>query len=143
MKGSFGRNALEKKFDEQLQGESGAAICLRAPAGYKITSPDLPHRLPVQGHNIRISLDIDLQQAAEKAMEGRTGAAVALDVRTGEGLVLASMPNYDLNSFVPGITQETFKGIEDAGGWINRPIQGPYPPGSTFQLITPIARPPA
>ncbi|HKB57919.1 MAG TPA: penicillin-binding protein 2 [Lacunisphaera sp.] len=139
MKGSFGRDGLEKKFDEQLQGETGAAIYLVDPAGYKINSPDLPHRLPVQGHNIRISLDIDLQQAAEKAMEGRTGAAVALDVRTGEVLVLASMPNYDLNSFVPGITQETFKGIEDAGGWINRAIQGQYPPGSTFKLITAIA----
>src|SRR5258708_33468168 len=121
MKGSFGRNALEKKFDEQLQGETGAAIYLVDPAGYKINSPDLPHRLPVQGHNIRISLDIDLQQAAEKAMEGRTGAAVALDVRTGEVLVLASMPNYDLNSFVPGISQETSQAIKHPPPCINPP----------------------
>ena len=138
MKGSVGRSGLEKVFDEQLQGESGGAIYLVDPAGYKV---DLPKekRLPVQGRNVTTSLDIELQQAAETAMKERTGAAVALDVRTGEVLVLVSKPDYDLNNFVPRLSADTAKAIEESGGWLNRAIQGQYPPGSTFKIITAIA----
>ncbi|MSU46218.1 MAG: peptidoglycan glycosyltransferase [Lacunisphaera sp.] len=137
MKGLFGRGGLEKIFDEQLQGETGGAIYLVDPAGYKVNSRDLPHRLPVQGHNIFTSLDIDLQQAAEKAMEGRMGAAVALDIQTGEVLVLASRPDYDPNTRVPNLAPE--QDVEKSGVWLNRAIQGQYPPGSTFKIITAIA----
>ncbi len=138
MKGSSGRSGLEKVFDEHLQGETGGAIYLVDPAGYKVARP-IEQRLPVQGKNITTSLDIELQQAAEVAMKERIGAAVALDVRTGEVLVLVSKPDYDLNSFVPRLSAETAKAIEESGGWLNRAIQGQYPPGSTFKLITAIA----
>lgn len=143
MKGSVGRTGLEKIFDPQLEGETGGAIYRVDPAGYKVDLP-IEKRMPVQGRNITTSLDIDLQQAAEAAMkdpEGkdRTGAAVALDIRTGEVLVLVSKPDYDLNTFVPRLTQDEAKAIEDSGGWLNRAIQGQYPPGSTFKLITAIA----
>jgi penicillin-binding protein 2 len=99
----------------------------------------IEQRLPVQGKNIVTSLDIELQQAAETAMAERIGAAVALDVRTGEVLVLVSKPDYDLNTFVPRISTKTFQAIEASGGWLNRAIQGQYPPGSTFKVITAIA----
>jgi penicillin-binding protein 2 len=135
MKGSTGRTGLEKVFDTQLQGETGGAIYMVDPAGYKVDLP-IEKRLPVQGKNIVTSIDIELQQAAEKAMEGLTGAAVALDVRTGEVLVLASKPDYDLNQFVPRLSHTAAKAIEESGGWLNRAIQGQYPPGSTFKIIT-------
>ena len=135
MKGSIGRTGLEKMFDDQLQGETGGAIYRVDPAGYKVDLP-IEKRLPIQGRNINTSLDIELQQAAEAAMEGKTGAAVALDIRTGEVLVLASKPDYDLNTFVPRLTQDEAKAIEESGGWLNRAIQGQYPPGSTFKVIT-------
>ena len=138
MKGSAGRAGLEKKFDAHLQGEAGGAIYRVDPAGYKVDLP-IERRLPVQGHNLAISLDIDLQLAAETAMEGRVGAAVALDVKTGEVLVLASLPDYDLNTFVPRLTPDEAAQIEDSGGWLNRAIQGVYPAGSTFKIITAIA----
>ncbi len=138
MKGSLGRAGLEKKFDEHLQGETGGAIYRVAIDGYKVDLP-IEKRLPVQGHNLTTSLDIDLQLAAEKAMEGRVGAAVALDVRTGEVLVLASKPDYDLNTFVPRLSHDEAAQIEETGGWLNRAIQGVYPVGSTFKLITAIA----
>ena len=138
MKGSLGRTGLEKKFDEHLQGETGGAIYRVDPAGYKVDLP-IEKRLPVQGHNLTTSLDIDLQLAAENAMEGRVGAAVALDVRTGEVLVLASKPDYDLNTFVPRLSHDEALQIEESGGWLNRAIQGVYPSGSTFKIITAIA----
>lgn len=138
MKGATGRTGLEKIFDDQLQGETGGAIYLVDPAGYKVDLP-IEKRLPVQGKSIVTSLDIDLQQAAETAMEGRTGAAVALDIRTGEVLALVSKPDYDLNEFVPRLSHESAKAIEASGGWLNRAIQGQYPPGSTFKIITALA----
>jgi penicillin-binding protein 2 len=143
MKGSIGRTGLEKIFDAQLDGEAGGAIYRVDPAGYKIGLP-IEKKLPEQGHNINTSLDIDLQEAAEAAMkdsEGkdRTGAAVAIDVRTGEVLVLVSKPDYDLNTFVPRLSYAEARAIEESGGWLNRAIQGQYPPGSTFKLITSIA----
>lgn len=138
MTGATGRTGLEKVFDAQLQGETGGAIYLVDPAGYKVDLP-IEKRLPVQGRNLVTSLDIELQQAAEAAMEGRTGAAVALDIRTGEVLALVSKPDYDLNDFVPRLSHAEAKKIEESGGWLNRAIQGQYPPGSTFKIITAIA----
>jgi penicillin-binding protein 2 len=138
MKGSFGRDGLEKQFNDQLQGETGGAIYLVDPAGYKVDRP-IEQRLPVQGKNIVTSIDIELQQAAEAAMEGRIGAAVALDVRTGEVLTLVSKPDYDLNKFVPRLSEVTYREVNEAGGWLNRAISGQYPPGSTFKIITSIA----
>jgi penicillin-binding protein 2 len=143
MKGSEGRDGLEKVFDAELEGEAGGAIYRVDPAGYKVDLP-IEKRMPVQGRNIITSLDADLQVAAEEAMkdgEGndRIGAAVAIDVRTGEVLVLASKPDYDLTTFVPRLSQAEAKAIEDSGAWLNRAIQGQYPPGSTFKLVTALA----
>ena len=143
MKGATGRTGLEKVYDADLEGETGGAIYQVDPAGYKVDLP-VEKRMPVQGKNIHTSIDIDLQQAAEAAMkdpEGkdRTGAAVAIDIRTGEVLVLVSKPDYDLNTFVPRLTHDEARAIEESGGWLNRAIQGQYPPGSTFKIITSIA----
>ena len=143
MKGSVGRSGLERVFDTKLEGEAGGSIYRVDPAGYKVDLP-IEKRMPVQGANITTSIDIDLQQAAEDAMvdgEGkdRTGAAVVLDVRTGEVLAMVSKPNYDLNTFVPRLSNAEAKAIEESGGWLNRAIQGQYPPGSTFKIITAIA----
>ena len=141
MKGNIGRTGLEKLYEEQLQGETGGAIYRVDPAGYKVDRP-VEIRLPVQGTNITTSLDIDLQLAAEAALTEpveRTGAAVAIDVRTGEILAITSKPDYDLNSFVPRLTIEEAEKIAEDGAWFNQAIGGAYPPGSTFKILTSIA----
>ncbi len=138
MKGTVGKAGLEQQFDDLLQGEAGGAIYRVDPAGFKVDLP-IEKRLPVQGKNLVTSLDLDLQLAAEEAIKGHVGSAIVLDVRTGEVLVMASAPNYDLNALSPRISTETFRQIEEAGGWLNRAIQGQYPPGSTFKLVSAIA----
>ncbi|MDI1336075.1 MAG: penicillin-binding transpeptidase domain-containing protein [Lacunisphaera sp.] len=137
MKGTVGRSGLEEIFDDQLQGETGGAIYLVDPAGYKVPGKPLEQRLPVQGRNLVTSLDIELQEAAETAMKERTGAAVALDIRTGEVLVMVSKPDYDPLTRVPNLPPE--RAFEKSGVWLNRTIQGRYPPGSTFKIITAMA----
>lgn len=140
VKGTVGDSGVEKQYDERLQGQPGGVIFRIDPAGYRIASErPLEERRPVQGQNLTLSLDIDLQLAAEKAMGTTKGAAVAIDIASGEVLVLASKPDFDLNDLSPRMTEETYQKIEAEGGWLNRAIQGTYPPGSTFKIITSLA----
>ncbi len=143
MKGTVGRDGLEKIFDAHLQGEAGGSIFRVSPAGYKI-NPPLEKRLPVQGKNLVTTIDLDLQRATEAAIaqiagDGLVGSAVALDVRTGEVLVMASKPDYDLARFTPRPDHDTIADIEARQAWANRAISSAYPPGSTFKILTAIA----
>lgn len=140
MRGTLGRQGLEFALDSRLQGQAGGSIYRVNPAGYRILPP-LEQRRPVQGADIVTSLDLDLQLAAERTMTdiGLAGAAVALDIATGEVLVLASKPDYDLNAFIPYLSHAANADIETRGSWQNRAIQGLYPPGSTFKILTAIA----
>ena len=140
MKGTMGRDGVEKRFDDLLQGEAGGAIFRVDPAGNRI-NPPLEQVYPKQGKNLSLSLDIDLQLAAEQrlAETEMAGAAVAIDVRTGEVLVLASKPDYDLNSFSPRLTDAVAADINARGAWFKRAIQGAYHPGSSFKILVTIA----
>lgn len=139
IKGTMGRDGLEKQFDAQLQGEAGGRIFRVDPSGYKVDSPDLPQRLPVQGKSLTTSLDIDLQQIAETALGDQAGAAVAIDVRTGEVLTLVSKPDYNLTDFSPRLSAKTWADINERGAAFPRALSGAYPPGSTFKILTSIA----
>ncbi len=132
-----GKTGLERWFDERLAGETGSELWRVDPLGFQDTR--LQMEPPEQGDDLITSIDIDLQRAAETALGERTGAAVALDVNSGEVLVIASHPAYDLNDLSPFIPQRTFDAINERGAWLNRCVQLSYPPGSTFKLITSIA----
>lgn len=144
MRGTMGRDGLEARFNTQLQGKAGGTIYRVDPAGYRV-EPPLHRRVPVQGQNLTVSLDIDLQTAAEEAMgggedsEGNAGAAIAIDVATGEVLALVSKPDYNLNDFTPRLSAAKGKVITETGAWTNRAIQGLYAPGSSFKILTAIA----
>jgi penicillin-binding protein 2 len=140
IKGTMGRDGVEKRFDDLLQGEAGGAIFRVDPAGNRI-NPPLAQVYPKQGRNLTVSLDLDLQLAAEQrlAETEMAGAAVALDVNTGEVLVLASKPDYDLNLFSPRISAANYADIAERGAFYKRAIQGAYHPGSSFKILTTIA----
>ena len=140
MKGTVGRDGIEKRLDDQLQGEAGGAIFRVDPAGNRI-HPPLQQVLPRAGQDVRLALDLDLQLAAEArlAETEMAGAAVALDVQTGEVLVLASKPDYDLNAFSPRLGGAAAADITARGAWFKRAIQGVYKPGSTFKILTAVA----
>ncbi|MBL9202193.1 MAG: peptidoglycan glycosyltransferase [Opitutaceae bacterium] len=140
MTGTMGRNGVEKRFDATLQGEAGGAIYRVDPAGNRVSKP-IEQVFPRRGNNLRLSLDIDLQVAAESAISEfeMAGAAVALDVATGEVLVLASKPDYDLSKFSPQISSATWRDAMERQALFPRALQGAYPPGSTFKILTSIA----
>lgn len=137
LRGKEGRSGLEKAFDEHLQGKSGAEIWLVDPAGFQCERIE---KIPsTQGPALHTSLDLRTQIAADHALEGLTGAIVAIAVDTGEVLALASHPSYDLNTLVPYISHEVYDEINSQGAWLNRATQGLYPPGSPFKVITALA----
>ena len=132
-----GRSGLEAYFNAALTGTTGRELWRVDPLGFQDTRLELD--APEQGESLNISIDIDLQRSAEIALGDRAGAAVAIDIQTGEILTLASHPTYNQNHLSPFIPQTTFDEINEAGAWLNRALQLSYPPGSTFKLLTAIA----
>jgi len=136
-KTKLGKTGLERSFNDLLSGTTGMELWRVDPLGFQDTRLEMIP--PEQGQNLITSLDMDLQQAAETALGERTGAAIALDIHTGEVLTLVSHPTYDLNDLSPFIPTNIYNAIEERGAWLNRALQLSYPPGSTFKLITSIA----
>jgi penicillin-binding protein 2 len=145
IRGMEGRDGLELSHDAQLHGDAGGEIWMVDPAAALFERKE--QKTPKQGADFQCSIDLDLQQEMEKIMsvkinEGKedlTGAAVAIDVRTGEILAMTSKPDYDLNDTVPNISNDKYNDINARGAWLNRVTQGLYPAGSTFKLVDTIA----
>lgn len=138
-RGDFG---IEKQHDARLQGTAGHKIIRVDAFGAAVGDPLESHD-PVAGADVVLSLDLDLQLAAERAMSATPGvphgAAVALAIKTGEVLAMVSKPDFDLNTVSPVLGVQTKQRIDQEGGWLNRATQGLYPPGSSFKLFTVIA----
>lgn len=136
-KGKIGKRGIEKGFNGLLEGQSGGEIWLVDPVGFQYQLVD--KKDSEKGKSLTTSIDIDIQMAAEKALEGHSGAVVAIDIETGEVIAMASAPDYNLNDLTPFIPQKTYDRINAEGGWLNRAIQGFYPPASPFKIITSVA----
>ena len=132
--GKIGRSGIEKAFDSKLQGRSGAKIWVVDLDGYQYDN--VADVRPKKGSDVVASIDIELQQAGEDAFGERKGAAVALDVKTGEVLAMVSRPSYDPNLLSPYMTYKVSSEITRRGAWLNRATQGLYPPGSPYKLMT-------
>jgi penicillin-binding protein 2 len=132
-KSQQGKAGLEKQFDDYLQGGSGGFIWVVDPAGFQY---DLVYNQPAfEGKHLFCSLDIELQKIAERALDDMKGSVVVIHVPTSEVLVLASKPDYDLNQLATHLPQSVYEEMNRKGAWLNRAIQGLYPPGSPFKLI--------
>jgi len=131
----IGKYGIEKYFDPYLDGESGAEEVEVNAHGKKIRS--LRKVDPTQGHHLHLTIDASLQQSAWDAFEGRPGAAVVMDTRTGEVLALVSSPSFDPNLFNGGISHREWQKLSTNPfhPMENRAISGQYPPGSTYKLI--------
>lgn len=93
----------------------------------------------ISGDSVNLTIDLKLQQAAEQALNNRRGAVVALDVKTGEVLVLVSGPSFDPNIFTRRVTDTEWQQLQgESQPFLNRALQG-YPPGSTFKIVTAVA----
>src|SRR5438067_8963633 len=136
-----GREGLEQTFNEMLAGKHGEYKLTFDKDGRK-TSEKLSMP-PVPGYNVVTTLDLHLQELAEKALEAKAkrGAIVIVDPNNGDILALASWPNYDPNVFIPSISAEKFKALQDDPNipLLPRAFRSSYPPGSTFKIAVGIA----
>ena len=137
----IGQAGIEYAYNAPLMGTDGARHVIVNSLGREIDT--IREVLPVEGEQLQLTLDADLQRAAEEAFQaaGFDGAAVVLDPRSGEVLALVSRPAYDPNAFAAGI---------DAAAWTaltgdpleplqNRALRGRYSPGSTFKVVLAVA----
>jgi penicillin-binding protein 2 len=129
----IGKSGLELSYERELHGTTGVEEVEVDAAGRAVRT--LSRTQPTSGNNLKLSLDIRLQQAAETAFGAHRGAMVALDPSTGEVLALVSKPGFDPNLFVDGIDPASWDALNDSPDkpLLNRPLRGAYPPGSTIK----------
>jgi len=104
-------------------------------------TPKLDVRQPVAGADLILTLDMRVQRAAEDALEGKRGAAIAIDPHTGDVLALASTPGFDPNGFVRGLSVAEYGALQNDidKPLLNRALRGAYPPGSTVKPLYALA----
>jgi penicillin-binding protein 2 len=139
--GSEGREGLEQTFDAQLNGKPGQMNVTIDAAGKKISEKlAIP---PQPGATVVTTIDEELQRQCELVLEksAKRGAIVIIDPNNGDILAMASWPVFNPNIFVPSISTETFKALEDdpENPLIPRAYRSAYPPGSTFKVFIGIA----
>ena len=136
-----GREGLEQTFNEMLRGKHGEYKLTFDKDGRKTSDKLITP--PEPGYNVVTTLDLHLQQLAEKALEARAkrGAIVIVDPNNGDILALASWPTYDPNLFVPSISAEQLKVLQNDANipLLPRAYRSSYPPGSTFKIAVGIA----
>ena len=151
----IGRTGIERSYEPVLHGAVGyrqqvvnapgrvlfdpAAATGLAGAGTPLVG--LETKWPVPGNNLILALDIRLQLAAEEAMEGVRGAAIALDPANGDVLALVSAPSFDLNRLPTGLSQADFRALntDPDKPLFNRALAGTYPPGSVVKPFLALA----
>jgi penicillin-binding protein 2 len=131
-----GQAGVEKVYDHYLKGRNGWLHIEVDAHGRQLGI--LGKEDPWTGHSLVLSLDTKIQEAAEKTLGNRRGVIIVEDVRNGEVLALASAPTYNPNAFARGIpTDDWSKLLADKDFPLtNRAIQGLYPPGSLFKIVT-------
>jgi penicillin-binding protein 2 len=142
-----GKIGIEGSYDEELRGKAGIKSILVNNLGYRqreeVWAP------PLAGQNVTLTLDLDIQKAAEQALVSAgymtgpevRGAAVVMDVRTGDVLAIASAPAFDPNLFLDPIPGDVYQKLLDPKlrPQLNRAFYGSYAPGSTFKIVTSLA----
>ncbi len=134
-----GKSGIEQSYEKELHGTTGFQQIEINADGKAVRI--LTSTAAIPGNNLTLSVDIKLQEIAEKAFGDRRGALVAIEPNTGEVLSLVSMPSFDPNLFVDGIDIYNWRLLNESldRPLINRPLRGVYPPGSTFKPFVALA----
>lgn len=138
----IGKFGLEKVYDKELRGENGGQQVEVDVSGKPVQI--LGRKEPVPGDDLELTIDINLQQAAEKAVDeqltqigAHAAAAVVMNPQTGEILAMVSRPAFDPNLFAHGISSKDWNQLNNNPyhPMDNKTITGEYPPGSTFKIV--------
>ncbi|EPA1554252.1 penicillin-binding protein 2 [Campylobacter lari] len=133
-----GRSGIERSYNEILQGQKGEKVSKVNALNKEIE--ELSYKKPTSS-NITLSIDLDLQEYLASIFENLAGAAIVMDVKNGAILAAGSFPEYNLNPFVTGISQEEWDKLSNDLNhpFTNKLINGLYPPGSVVKMGTALA----
>ncbi len=134
-----GRSGIERSYEDVLHGRPGYEL-LEVNADGR-TQHVLETHAPTPGENLYLSIDVRIQKVAEAAFDGRPGAAVAIDPRNGQVLAMVSVPTFNPNLFVNGISRADYAALTGNPDTplYNRALRGVYPPGSTIKPLVGLA----
>jgi penicillin-binding protein 2 len=134
-----GRSGVEESYDSLLRGTDGSRDVLVDSHGHEVGRLGSEHAIP--GKDLKLTIDIDIQRAAEKSLGNKIGAVIAMDPHTGEVLALVSRPSFDPNDFAVRISRDSWtKLITDPNHpLLDKAIQAQLAPGSTFKIIMSVA----
>jgi penicillin-binding protein 2 len=134
-----GKSGVELQYNQVLMGKNGSRQVLVNSKGKEVGELDQKPAIP--GHNLKLTLDIDLQIAAEEAMGDKNGAMIAMDPRTGEILAMVSRPTFDPNDFAVRISRSEWNKLvtDPDKPLLNKAIQAQLAPGSTFKILMSVA----
>ncbi len=134
-----GKSGVEEAYDEVLRGQDGSRDMIVNSHGREVGVMGEEYAIP--GRDLRLTVDLDVQKAAEQALEGKIGAIVAMDPHTGEILAMASRPTYDPNQFAVRLTKAYWQTIlsDTDHPLLNKAIQAQLAPGSTFKVVMSLA----
>jgi len=135
----IGKRGFEKLYEQELRGEKGTVYMEVNAHGFE--QRQLKGKEPLPGKDLQLTIDLDLQLEAENAMAEKAGAVVAMDVNSGRILAFASAPPVHLEDFVGGISTKNWQALLNniKRPLVHKTIQGQYPPGSTYKIITALA----
>jgi penicillin-binding protein 2 len=131
-----GKSGVELYYNDVLMGKNGSRRVVVNSRGKEVGEP-LGETAAVAGKQLQLTVDIDLQIAAEQALADKNGAIVAMDPRTGEILAMVSRPTFDPNDFAIRISRQEWNKLvtDDAKPLLNKAIQAQLAPGSVFKII--------
>ena len=135
----IGKIGLEAKQEISLRGKAGAKRVEVNATGRVMR--ELDRQEGEAGADLQLSVDADLQQYAQARLAGESAAAVVIDCETGDIRAINSAPSFDPNLFVRGISIADYRALtnDNFRPLVNKTVQGTYPPGSTFKMITAMA----
>lgn len=135
----IGKKGIEWLYEDELRGERGEEVVVVDSRGRRIEEVQRVSSAP--GHDIRLTVDLGMQQIAAEQLEGKVGAIVALDPRNGEVLAMISSPSFDPNRFARRLGREEWEELlgNPSHPLQNRAIQNVYPPGSVFKIVMALA----
>jgi len=130
-----GKSGIELEYNDILMGKNGSRRAVVNSHGREVGRLDETPAVP--GKQLKLTIDLDLQIAAEEALEGRNGAIVAMDPRNGEILAMVSRPTFDPNDFAVRVSRDQWNKLvmDEEHPLLNKAIQAQLAPGSTFKII--------
>jgi penicillin-binding protein 2 len=144
---TVGLTGVELGFEDELRGRKGQRHVEVDIWGREMRTVGSPIE-PIPGHNLVLTIDLDLQAAVEEALrrgvaeaDSESGVAIVMNPQTGEILAMVSLPSYDNNLFIGGISEEDYTELREdpRHPLVNHAISGVYAPGSTFKIVPAVA----